>query len=306
MSYKNKKIKKKNINQLKRKIGLVKIVLLKISKLFTLKNQINMQQVQTRKIMEWLRTRAKTIRVNNIRINDWVDEYVEKCVLNGKPVEILTQYCLSKDLEKRYEVQGNRFLPLKAEVKMFKETIPNIIKMFRVNNVSVNWFITFNNSFLDRGRVSDVIVQEYMTMISGLCLDNEVSFFNWENDILLKRPEPNQEVLNDFKNLVSVQAFELDMKNLLERVKQYSDFNKSESELRTEAMFKIACEAEEGRFIFSSESPFSGGDILITPLEFPERLVFFETLTPGFQKRIVPILELYPWRMDAEKLKYKN
>lgn len=306
MSYKNKKMKKKSINQLKRKIGLVKIVLLKITKLFTIKNQINMQQVQTRKIMEWLRNRAKTLRTNNIKINDWVDEYIEKCVLNGKPVEILTQYCLSKDLEKRYEVQGNKFVPLKTEIKMFKETIPSVIEMFRSNNVSVNWYVTFNNSFLDRGRVSDTIVDEYISMLSVLSDYKEILFFDWEKDILGKRPEPNQDVLNNFNGRVSNRAFELDMKNLLERVKQYSDFSKTEEELRSEAMFKIACEAEEGRFIFSTEAPFSSGEILITPLEFPERLVFFETITPGFQKRIVTILELYPWRMDAQNLEYKS
>jgi hypothetical protein len=96
------------------------------------------------------------------------------------------------------------------------------------------------------------------------------------------------------------------MQNLLNRVKQYPDFSKTETDLKIEAKFKIACEAEEGRFIFSKESPFSKGNILITPLEFPERLVFFETLVPDFQKRILPILDLYPWRMDANKLYYSQ
>lgn len=263
MSYKNKKIKKSFLSQLKRRVGLVKIALLKKYKSFITKNKNNMQQRQTVKIMQWLRDRSRAIRPNNLKVKDWVGEYIERCILNGKPVEILTQYCLSKDLEKRYEIQGNTFTPLASEVEMFTKDIPVIMEMFRANNVSVNWYVTFNNSFLDRGRVSEEIVEEYMNMIRKLSKNEKVSFFNWEKDILGKRPDPNQRVLENFKELVSGQAFEIDMKNLLARVEQYSDFNKTEKELRNEAMFKIACEAEEGRFIVSSEAPFSGGDILI-------------------------------------------
>lgn len=304
MSYKKKKIKKNFVNQLKRRIGLIWIVLFKkINKSFKIKKEIKMQR-QAKNIMQWLRERSRIIRSNNLKINEWVDGYIDTCILNGKPVEILTQYCLSKDLEKRYEIQGKKFIPLQAEQDMFNKTIPMTIEMFKMNTVSVNWYITFNNSFLDRGRLGDEIVNEYIAMIESLSKNNELIFLNWERDVLGKRPEPNQKVLENFTNIVSKQAFEVDIKNLLDRVKQYTDFSKTEEDLRQEAMFKIACEAEEGRFIFGSESPFSNGNILITPLEFPERLVFFETITPDFQKRIVPILKLYPWRMDADKLDY--
>ena len=305
MSYKKKKVKKNIINQLKRKIGLIKIVLFKKINKFT-KKEVNMQQYQTKIIMQWLRDRSRTIRSNNLRINEWVDKYIDDCILNAKPVQILTQYCLSKDLEKRYGIQGNKFVPLQAEKEMFNKSIPATIEMLKSNNISVNWYITFNNSFLDRGRVSDDIINSYIAMISSLVKNNEILLLNWENDVLGKRPEPNQDVLKNFDNLVSKQAFEIDMKNLLNRVRQYPDFSKTEAELYDEAMYKISCEAEEGRYIFSPEGFFSNGDILITPLEFPERLIFFETITPGFQKRIVPILKLYPWRIDADNLEYST
>lgn len=306
MSYKKKKLKKGLFNQLKRKLRLVKIALLKKYKLFIQKNKTAMQQRQTTSIVKELRERAKAVRSNNLKINEWVDSYIEACILNGKPVELLTQYCLSKDLENRYDTQGGVFIPLPAEVEMFSKNIPTIIEMFKSNNVSVNWYVTFNNSFLERGRVSDVIVDQYMRMIESLSINNEITFFNWEKDILGKQPEPSRDVLQNFTTLVSKEAFEIDMRNLIARVKQYKNFTKTEDELRNEAMFKIACEAEEGNFIFSENAPFSMGNILITPLEFPERLVFFEILAPEFQKRIVPILKLYPWRMDAENLKYSN
>ena len=104
MSYQKKKVKKNIINQLRRKFGVIKSVLLRKLKLFNQKKEGNVLQ-QTKTIMEWLRARSRTIRQNNLRINEWVDEYVEGCILNGKPVEILTQYCLSKDLEMRYQKQ---------------------------------------------------------------------------------------------------------------------------------------------------------------------------------------------------------
>jgi hypothetical protein len=297
MSYKNKKTKKGIINQLKRKIGLIRIALLRKIKSLN-KKQITMQQ-QTRTIMAILRERARLIRKNNLRISEWVDNYLDECILNGKPVEILTQYCLSKDLEVRYETQGKVFIPLPKECEMFKKIIPSIIKTFKENGLAINWYITFNNSFLDRGRVSNDIIDNYISMIRELVMNDEIVLLDWEKDILGKRPSPNLEVMTNFEKLVSQKAFNIDMQNLLNRVKQYPDFSKTETDLKIEAKFK-------GRFIFSKESPFSEGNILITPLEFPERLVFFETLVPDFQKRILPILDLYPWRMDANKLYYSQ
>ncbi len=269
-----------------------------------------MRLPQTRTVMAWLREKARVIRRNNLKINEWVDDYINRCVLEGKRVEIITQYCLSKDLESRYVKQGGQFLPLPAERDMFRKTVPEIVSVFKQNGLEVNWYVTFNGSFLERGRISDDILEAYIVMLQSVAketlqLSEYLIFFNWEKDILGGRPQPNQEVLANFDSLVSQEAFELDMQNLLARVRQYKDFAKTEEELREEAKFKIACEAEEGRFMMSSESPFSQGDFLLIPLEFPERYVFFETLAPGFQKRIVSLIKLYPWRLDADDLSYE-
>ncbi len=309
MSYKKKKQKKSILNQLKWKFGRIEAVLLKVfRKVFPRKNKMRLPQ--TRVIMQWLRERARVIRPNNLKINEWVDEYVNKCILEGKRVEIITQYCLSKDLETRYQKQEGRFLPLQEERDMFTKTIPEIVSVFRENGLQVNWYVTFNSSFLERGRVAPDILDAYNNMIQNLAGENMrlseyLIFFDWEKDVLGGRPKPNQDVLTNFTSLVSQEAFELDMQNLLARVKQYKDFTKTEGELRTEGKFKIACEAEEGRFMMSNESPFNQGDFLLIPLEFPERYVFFETLAPDFQKRITSIIKLYPWRMDADDLNYE-
>ncbi len=81
-------------------------------------------------------------------------------------------------------------------------------------------------------------------------------------------------------------------------VKNDTDIIQSDTEIEDDLKFKIACEAEEGRFLLSPESPFPRGQFILVPLELPERYVFFEILAPDFQKRIVPILKTYPWRLE--------
>ncbi|MBI2635606.1 MAG: hypothetical protein HYW79_03660 [Parcubacteria group bacterium] len=308
MSYKSKKIKKNRFNQLKYRFGLVKTALLQ--KIKVLLQQLRqkeepMRMPQTVAIMEFLRTKNKTLRSNNQKINEWVDNYINDCILNGKSVDILTQWCLSKDLEIRYRTQGNQFIPLKTESKLIQKEIPQIIQIFLKNGVTVNWWITFNNSFLDRGRIESDISDKYIKMIQGISQLENILFINWEKEILKEGAKPNAGVLNDFFSFVSRKAFEIDFKNLLERVTKYPDFDKTEEELRIEAQYKIACEAEEGRFLFSSDAPLSNGQFILIPLEFPERYVFFSTLVPDFKKRIMSVLKPYPWRLDADNLQYE-
>ena len=308
MSYKSKKIKKNRFNQLKYKLGLVKTALLQ--KIKVLLQQLwreegDMRLPQTIKIMEFIRSKNKMLRSNNQKVNEWVDNLVDFCILNGKPIDILTQWCLSKDLEVRYRTQGNRFIPLKTELDLIQKQIPRIIQIFDDNGVSINWWVTFNNSFLDRGRIAEDMAEKYIEMIKSLSQMNNIVFIDWEKEVLGKRAKPNEDVLNDFFSFVSERAFEIDFKNLLERVRKYPDFNKTEDELRKEAQFKIACEAEEGRFLVSEDSPFTSEQFILIPLEFPERYVFFSTLVSDFKKRVVSILKPYPWRLDVDDLKYE-
>jgi hypothetical protein len=118
--------------------------------------------------------------------------------------------------------------------------------------------------------------------------------------VLGGRQKPNEEVLADPFRFISKEAFEVDMGYLIRRVAKYSDFSKTTDELRIERLYEIACSVEEGRFLTSSESPFPNGRFILVPLEFPERYVFFEALTPGFDRRIAAIVKPYPWRLDAD------
>ncbi|OGI83986.1 hypothetical protein A2997_00875 [Candidatus Nomurabacteria bacterium RIFCSPLOWO2_01_FULL_36_10b] len=305
MSYKKKREKKNIISQLKRQIGLIKIVLFKKTNYFT-KKEVNMQQRQTRTIMQWLRERSKIIRQNNLKINEWVEKYIDDCILNGKSIEILTQYCLSKDLEKRYKIQGNKFIPLQAENKMFCKDIPLILDEFKNNGISVNWFITFNNSFMEQGMVDKKIANDYIAMINGLVQNDEVLLLHWENDVLKERPAPNQDVLDNFYAFISEEAYGVAMDDLTKRTVGTPNFNEIKKGFDGGLKFKISCEVEEGRMLINDEIPLfeEKGKFILVPLELPERFVFFETLAPGFQKRIVPILKPYPWRIDGSKIEY--
>ena len=303
MSYKKKKFKKDIINQLKRRVGLIIIVLFKkINKL--IKKEAQMQQYQTRNIMKWLRDRARTIRPNNLKINEWVEEYIDQCILNGKPVEILTQFCLSKDLEVRYQVQGNRFVPIKAENKLFIEEIPLILGYFKSSGISVNWCITLNRSYLDSGRIVDIDIEnQYQSMIQSLIEKSGISdilLMNWEDDLLKGRPKPNSLVQNNVFEFISDTAFQIDLERHTAWVRNDAKLVQTDAQIEEDLRFQIACEAEEGRLLMSNTSPFSNAQFILVPFELPERYVFFKTLAPDFQKRIVPILKPYPWRMDVE------
>lgn len=259
-----------------------------------------MRLKQTVAIMDFLRKQGKVVRSNNKKIDEWVDEYINDCILKGKPVEILTQWCISKDLEQRYQAQGQKFTPTKAEVELVQEEIPRVLKKFSENRVLVNWWVTLNRSYLDSGRIDLALENEYREMIEQLIKDSglsDLTVFNWEDDILNSRPKPAAQVLEKMSNFISKGAFQLELARHSAWAKEEAGLTQTDEELERDVKFQIACEVEEGRFLTSQETPFSQGNFILVPLEVAERYVFFSTLAPDFPKRIVPILKPYPWRM---------
>ena len=71
--------------------------------------------------------------------------------------------------------------------------------------------------------------------------------------------------------------------------------NQSTEALKKDVYFQIACEAKEGQFLNSDESPFK--NLIIIPLEIPEHYDFFTLRVPDFKKIIVSVLTFYPWRI---------
>lgn len=297
MSYKKKKIKKNKLNQLKYRVGLVKAALLRLVS----RNGGRVRLKQTVAIMEFLRQQGRTARSNNKKIEEWVEEYINDCILNGRAIEILTQWCISKDLEQRYQVQGQRFTPTKAEIELVQKEIPRILKKFYENGVSVNWWITLNRSYLDSGRIDLGLENEYRAMIERLLREyalSDVTIFNWEDDVLNFRPGPAAQVLERMSQYISPGAFQLELARHSAWARNEAGLTQTDEELERDVRFQIACEVEEGRLLTSNESPFSNGDFILVPLETAERYVFFSALVPEFPKRIAPVLTPYPWRMD--------
>ncbi len=296
MSYQSKKNKKGLFSQIRYRFGLAKTALLKSIKKVERKDDMRLYQINT--TMAWLRDRVKIIRQNSLRVSSWVDDYVNQRALEGKPIEILTQFCISKDLEVRYQEQGNSFVPTKKERLLFEKEIPGIACTFQKNGIAFDWWITLNQSYLDTGRISDALQRAYKEMITGLAKplirQGWLLFADWESDILTKRPEPSKEVFTNLDRFVKTEALELEIQRHASWAREEAGINQSDTELRRDVYFQIACEAEEGRFL-SNDMPF--GEFILIPLETPERYDFFTLLVPDFKKRIVAALSPYPWRL---------
>lgn len=309
MSYRKKKIKKNRFNQLRYKYGLVKTALFRTMASLFRKGGRAMMLPQTVRIMKALRELAKNVRPNNQRITEWVDWYVDRSILQGKRVELFTPWCIGKNLETRLKKQGGKFSPISTEIKAF-ESMARIVEIFLLEGVRVNWLLTFNNAFFDNARVSNEIACAYIEMISQLINNLEVLRENilvleWERDVLGGRSLPNRSVLECFDTVVPQKAFQIDLANFIRRTKQYQGFDMNIQEIETDVKFNIACEAEEGRFLMSAESPFTNGEFILIPLEFPERIDFSSILAPGLKDRVVAVMKPYPWRLDADSMQYR-
>ncbi|TSC51970.1 MAG: hypothetical protein LiPW41_737 [Parcubacteria group bacterium LiPW_41] len=259
-----------------------------------------MRLQQTQKIMGDLRLLNRNI-IQNKKIDEWVDEYINECILNGKPVEILLQWCSGLGLETRMKKQGGTFVPLTTEIDLIQKQIPQIINIFNKQNVRVSWIITFNRSYIKRRRLGDNVFFAYIAMIKNLAngireLEESLLFFDWEE--LLSELKPNQKIITEFNSFVSNNAMEYEVKNFLQMLSQYPDSLTSKDEIREEAKCRIAFESEEAQFLAGDTSPFDKGMFILIPLERSERYIFFDLLVPEFTKRIVSVLKLYPWRME--------
>lgn len=251
-----------------------------------------------------LRQVARNARQNNKKIDLWVDQYLENCLISRKPVLFLTQFCLSKDLEVRRAKQGGRFEPTPAEKELAFVEIPRILKIFGRTETELSWWVTFNRSYLDSGRMFLEAELDYKEMVKSLFLAagilGQVMLLDWEDDVLLSRPVPAKVSDSDFEKIVAKEAFQLELERHSAWARDEAGLKQTSEELKDDVKFQILCEVEEGRLLTSKESPLGGnGQVVLVPLESAERYVFFEKLSPGFSKRIASLLKPYPWRMDG-------
>lgn len=296
MSYAKKKNKRSAIGQLKKYFELALI------KFFYKKANRKEQKMSylTKKVTDFLRSRSKLIRKNNLRINEWTDKYIESCFMTGKSVNILTPWCLSKAFEKRLLEQGGFFVPTKKEKRVIEKEIPEIISVFLENGFRVNWWITFNRPYVDSRLLPPKVEKDYIEMISALAKNSlleNILFVNWEDEIIMGRSKPQQDILDDFNRYVNAGRLATELQRWQEWAKDEAGINVTEEQLKNDAIWQIACEAEEGQFLMGNKSPFAGDDFMLAPLESPERLDNFSILAKDLKKRIVAVLTPYPWRM---------
>ncbi len=255
-------------------------------------------------VMVLLRQVARNARQNNKKIDLWVDQYLENCLIAVKPALFLTQFCLSKDLEVRRVKQGGRFEPTPAEKELAFVEIPRILKIFERSQIKLSWWFTFNRSYLDSGRMELEAELDYKKMVKDLFLAagilDQVMLLDWEDDVLLSRPIQAKVSDLDFGKLVAKEAFQIEFERHSAWARDEAGLKQTDSELENDVRFQILCEIEEGRLLTSEESPLGdNGRLVLVPLELPERYVFFQKLSPGFSKRIAALLKSYPWRLAA-------
>lgn len=255
----------------------------------------------TKKVMDFLRTRNRIIRQNNLRINEWVEEYLNRCLAEGKPVNILTPWSLSKALERRFKKQGNYFAPTKKETRLFEEEMPEIIKLFKENGFRLNWWIVFSRSYLDKRLIPQELENEYKRMITELAeefsLADNVLFLDWEDDVLGNRSVPDERILEDFDRYIKQGAFEIELQRWRNWAREETGLNQDDDELERDTKYQIACEVNEGEFLMGDRSPFDSGDFILMNLEMPERFDNFAVFAPDFKERTVSVLSFYPWRL---------
>lgn len=262
-----------------------------------------MGSVYVNNVMAGLRVKAKAIKANNLKISEWIEEYLLKCFLQGKPVNILTQYCLSKALEKRFLEQGNRFIPTKKELRILQEEIPSVIELFSKNGFRINWWITFNRAFVKEGFLPRDIEKAYeeftQSLLSGPAKEN-ITFANWEDDILLGKSAPNLSVLQNFYDYVGMGAFENRLEELKMRKNEETGWQKTDEELGQYIKYGSACEASEAKLLSADNPLFGQEDFILIPLESAERYDSFTIFVQDFKKRIAAVLTPYPWRIKSQ------
>jgi hypothetical protein len=295
-----KKKSPKKIVSIRRAKNTLRRVFVPFFRKFTSSTQekVPMLLPNVRKVMTGLREKSRLVRTNNKKIDDWVDNYINRQALEGKPITLLTQWCLAKDLENRFLVEAG-FYPTEAEKNLFEKELPQIARLFQSNGIALKWTLTFNRSYLDLGRISPQIEKEYVGMIkdlaSSLIKEGWLEVLNWEDDILDARAEPDEEVYERIRDFVADGALRLDIERHRPWVKEVG-LKQTETELERDVCFKIACEVREGCMLIDPEWYF--GECIIVPLESPERYDFFGIKALGIKDRVAAVLQPYPWRKD--------
>lgn len=255
---------------------------------------------ETQKVIKTLRLVNKSLGVNGAKIDSWVDQYLDEYRMLNKPITILTPWSISPRLADRYKIQGNNFFPTMNEEKLFRKDIHYLSSVFLENGFKVNWWIYFSRSYLNETILNMDLEIKYTEMIRSEKErhNTPVEIINWEDDVIGKRYYPNDLLIENEKNFYSLVSYDLFFQELSRRTLKWKEnANFLASKIIEQTIYKIACEAEEGRILIEKNLFDSNGKFIFVPVGVPEKYNFFSVLVPEFKKRLVFILKPYPWRL---------
>ncbi len=231
------------------------------------------------------------------KIKPRAKNYLEQCLNTGKPVNILTQCCRTKYLEVRKVKQGGKLIPLKSEVKLWQEEIPQLIDLFKKYGFKIDWIFSFTRPDSDTNRTTPAIELEFMEMYQNLAKDiSDILLCDWEKEFLIEKIKPDEQVLNNFDQYVKPDAFEWEFERRFSRILAEVKTRKmiNEKDLKNHVKKRIAMMAEEAVVITKKLFP---DGLIIIPTEEPQRFDFFKLLVPNFKELLICTLKTAPWRM---------
>lgn len=217
-------------------------------------------------------------------IRNYAKNYLRDCLGESKPVQLLTIWCLSRSLTKRFS--ENNFIPLSAEIKVIKD-LKWCHELLAEAGLLVNNFIFLVGSGVENGQIPAIIKTEYLQMIQKIIDEYDL-------DALIDiRPaaDPDGGILARADELLINPALIKEVERRL-RLAENNKYFLTKKQAYNEAIRSVAVKAGEAKELVSEF-----GDFILTPLEHIERYQFHNFGITNFIDRLLPINQPYPWRL---------
>lgn len=249
----------------------------------TTEGRVEMEKID--RVIKWLQHRCGGHHDGGTwRLRPYINNYLLRCLQQGCPIDIVTIWCLSRGLEKRWLASPRLFNPIRGEIKAASE-ITVIIDFLQNEGLAVNWFIFPATSAVTTGQINPDIATAYCAMLNNLIADTP--------NVIIE-PMPHISPVAKAISFVSESAME---RERLRRKRLYEKRGiiTSNSNIEADLQQSIGVKAAEGLWLVEN---FPDG--LLVPVEYPERYVFHDLLisdsSSHIMNRVCPILTPYPWR----------
>ncbi len=230
-------------------------------------------------IIKELQVRCK----QSFKLREYVKNYINDCLKELKPIQIITLWCLSKGLERR-KIKQKRLTPLAAEIKVFKDFL-EIHSLFARYGLLVDHFLFLVPSSINPGQIDDSLKKEYQDLLERIAEEIEI-------DILIDQRSAASTRQN-YK--IEDSALQREVERKLKIAAKYNIYL-TEEEARKQAICSINSKAEEAKELVSDF-----GDFLLIPVEYVERYAYHNLGMDNFTDRLLPVIVPYPWRLKDEK-----